>query len=115
MILPTLSRNSPEHCPLNPNFFLLYNCSASAFYLSSIILSFTCLDCQTECEVPSELDRLPQELLLLDHQDADQEIDTEATEYIEPGRKKGKGKSEDAAIKLEQLYNPAGTSEEFNL
>ena len=56
---------------------------------------------------------LPQELLLLDHQDADQKI--EATEYIEPGRKKGNGKSEDTAIELEQLYNPAGTSEEFDL
>ena len=53
-------------------------------------------------------------LLLLDHQDADQEIDTKATEYIEPGRKKGNGKSEDAAIELEQLYNRAGTSEELD-
>ena len=49
-----------------------------------------------------------QELLLLDHQDTNHEIDTEATEYIEPGRKKGNGKSEDAAIELkQQLYNPA--------
>ena len=52
---------------------------------------------------------------MLDHQDADQKIDTKAKEYIEPGRKKGNGKSEDAAIELEQLYNPPGTSEEFDL
>ena len=58
---------------------------------------------------------LPQELQLLDHQDVDQEINIMATEYIEPGRKKGNGKSEDTAIELEQLYNPAGTSEEFDL
>ena len=63
------------------------------------------------------MDRLPQELLLLDHQDANQEVGTKATEYIDPGRKKGNGKFEDAAIELEQLeqlYNRAGTSEEFN-
>ena len=57
---------------------------------------------------------MPQELLLLDHPKANQKIDTKATEYIEPERKKGNRKSKDADFELDQLYNRAGTSEEFD-
>ena len=75
-----------------------------------------CLDCQTGREFSFQSwFALPQKLLLLDHQDVDQEINTKVTEPTEPGRKKGGGKSEDAAIELEQLHKPAGTSEEFDL
>ena len=45
--------------------------------------------------------------MLLDQKDADQEIDIKATEYFEPDRKKGNGKSDDADFKLDQLYNRA--------
>ena len=56
----------------------------------------------------------PQDLLLLHQEEAERDV-FKATEYTEPGRKKGGEKSEDAAIELEQQYKPAGTLEEFDL
>ena len=57
---------------------------------------------------------LPQELLLLKHKEADQDVDIKATEYNEPSTKKGRERSEDADIELKPAHKPAGTYEEFD-
>ena len=50
---------------------------------------------------------LPQELLLPEHKEADQDVDIKATEYIEPAPKKGRGRSEEADSELKQLTKRA--------
>ena len=57
---------------------------------------------------------MPQELLLQELKEADQEVDVKATEYIEPGTKKGRGRSEDADIELKPAHNASRTSKEFS-
>ena len=64
---------------------------------------------QSRIALPKEPDEL------LDHQDTNEEIDNGSTEPTEPNRKKGNGKTKDAAFKLDQLYNLAGTLVEFDL
>ena len=52
--------------------------------------------------------------MLLPHLEEAEKDEPKTTEYIEPGIKDGRGRSEDADSELKPAHKRAGTSDEFN-